>query len=174
MHRALKAVAVVFALLVAAALVMFIMGAGLPREHTATATVTIHAPQGRVWSLMEDVEAQPLWRTGLKSVKELPNDADGHRCWLEVQRGMRMPLCESTQDAPITRVVAMADSTNGFGGSWTYDLTSVTPDVTSVTIVEQGTVDSPVWRFAGHYLYHEDTFIRRYEADLKRVAEHAR
>lgn len=170
MRRILHAIVVTLGLLSAAVLIMFILGSALPREHIATASTMIHAPQGRIWSLMEDLDAQPHWRTSLKSIEALPNDSDGHRCWAEVQRGMRIPLCEETVDAPTTRVVAIADPTLNYGGRWTYNLTALTPDTTQVTILEEGTVDSPLWRFVGHYLFHEDTFLKRYEADLQRAA----
>lgn len=169
MRRLFQTLAVLLAFACAAVVIMVILGSGLPREHVATATAVLSAPQGQVWSMLEDVEAQPHWRTGLRAVEPLPNDADGHRCWTEVQRHMRMPLCEEIVDAPVTRVVAIVDPTLAFGGTWTYNLTALTPGTTELAITERGTVESPLWRFAGHYLSHEDASVRAYEADLQRA-----
>ena len=84
---------------------------------------------------------------------------------------MHLPLCEEVTAAPVTRVVAIADPGLSFGGTWTYTLTALTPDSTSVSITENGTTGPAMWRFLGHYIYHEDTAIRQYERDLKAAAE---
>jgi hypothetical protein len=170
MRTLLKILAGLFGVLVFAVLVMMLVGSRLPEEHMAAATITIEAPQGRVWSLMEDVEAQPKWRTGLKAVELLPNDADGHRCWRESLPGMKMPLCEEIAAAPTTRVVAISDPHLSFGGTWTYTLSARTPSSTDLSITEHGTVRPALWRFLGHYVFGEDTNIRQYEKDIQKAA----
>ena len=170
MHRLLKLVGSALVLVLLAVLAALAMGARLPETHMVSASVTIAASQGKVWSLLEDLNAQPAWRTGLRSIEPLA-ERDGHRCWVEYVRRMRLPLCEEVTAAPVTRVVAVADSGVSFSGTWTYTLTALTPETTSVSITENGTTDSALWRFAGHYIYREDTAIRQYERDLKAAAE---
>jgi hypothetical protein len=170
MRTLLKVLASLLAVVVFAVLVMFLLGSRLPHDHVAAVGITIDAPQGKVWSLMEDVDAQPSWRTGLKAVQPLPDDADGHRCWLEVQQGMKMPLCEVLVASPTTRIVAISDPNLSFGGSWTYTLTALTPTTTVLAITEHGTTGPALWRFLGHYVFGEDTMIRQYEKDIAKAA----
>ena len=160
----------VVVLLLLAVLAMLAMGARLPETHTVSASITIEASQGEVWSLLEDLSAQPAWRSGLRSIEPLP-DRDGHRCWVENEKRMRLPLCEEITAAPVTRVVAIADPGLAFEGTWTYTLTALTPLTTSVSITENGTTGPALWRFLGHYVYREGTMIRQYERDLKTEAE---
>ena len=157
------------ALLFAVAL-MTLLGARLPRQHDAAASITIEASQGKVWSLIENVDEQPSWRHELRRVEPLPGH-DDRRCWIEVQKHMRLPLCEEVTAAPITRVIAIADPNLSFGGTWTWTLTALTPDSTAVALYEHGTTDPALWRFLEHYVFREDTSIRLYERELKTAAE---
>ena len=170
MRVVLKVLAGLVLLVVLAAAVMYGLGSRLPVQHMASAAITIDAPQGKVWSLMEDVGAEPRWRSQMVSVEMLP-DENGHRCWAENANGMHVPLCEEVAAAPVTRVVAVADPKLAFGGTWTYTLTALTPETTSVSITENGTTEPAMWRFLGHYILGEDTMIRQYEKDLKAAAE---
>ena len=146
--------------------VMLILGAMQPRAHTATAGVVVNAPQSVVWQRIEDTAQQPTWRTGLSAVEQLPPQ-NGHTCWMEVQKMGKMPLCEVLTAAPSTRIVAIADPKLPFGGTWTYELTAIDPTTTRISITENGTTGPLLYRFMGHYLFHEDTMIKQYEADLQ-------
>jgi hypothetical protein len=161
----LKALGILVLALVCAIAVMFIMGSRLPSEHTASASADIAAPQARVWHLIEDVGKQPSWRTGLVGVKAV-SAVNGHQCWTEVQKHMSMPLCEVVVEPPSTRVVSIADSTLPFGGTWTYQLQPIGTGATRLIITEDGTTDPALFRFIGHYIYHEDTMIKQYESDV--------
>jgi hypothetical protein len=144
-----------------------LLGSMLPVAHTVSASVVVNAPQAQVWQRIVDTASQPTWRTGLKSVK-MDTPRDGHPCWTE-DVGMKMPLCESLAAAPTTRIVAIADPKLAFGGGWTYELTPVDANSTRVIITENGTVRGALWRFLGHYVMHEDSNIKRYEADLQKL-----
>ena len=166
--KILKGVAVVVVLIVAAIGMMLLLGSRLPHEHVSTASVTLAAPQAKVWQLIDDVATQPSWRTGLVSIEPLAQRND-HPCWTEVQKHMRMPLCEDMVAAPSTRIVSIADPTLPFGGSWTYVLTPLDAGSTRLTITENGTTGPALWRFLGHYVFHEDTNILQYEADVQKA-----
>lgn len=163
--RSLRILAVV--LLVVAFLIttMLVLGGLLPRAHTVTADIVVPSPQAVVWQRIADVASQPTWRTGLSAVQPLAPQ-DGHPCWLEIQKYGKMPLCEKLAAPPSTRVVAIADPKLPFGGLWTYQLTPLDANSTRLSITENGTVGPWLWRFMDHYLYHEDTSIKQYEADL--------
>ena len=169
--RALKVLGTLVVLLVIAVVIMAAMGSRLPHAHTASATVALDASQPRVWQWIDDNASQPAWRTGLKSVTPLP-DRDGHPCWQENNSMGKMPMCEVSANAPSSRTVRIADPTLPFGGEWAYELASEAPGRTRLTITENGTTGPAIWRFLGHYVFHEDTMIKQYEHDLQqRVAQ---
>ena len=169
--RILRIVGVVVAVIVLAVVVVLIMGAMQPRNHTASATITINAPQAVVWQRIEDVQTQPNWRSGLTAVKMLPSQ-DGHTCWEETSSFGKMPLCEVLAAAPRTRIVRIADPNLSYGGLWTYELSPglapTDPNTTIVKITENGFTNGWLFRFVGHYIFHEDTQIKKYEADLQK------
>jgi hypothetical protein len=151
-------------------LVAMVMGANLPHEHTAAASAEIAAPQAQIWQLLEDVNKQPTWRTGLLAIEPM-QPQNGHICWTEVQKHMRMPLCEDITTAQSTRVVRIADPSLPFGGTWTYELQPIGANATRLTITEKGTTGPALFRFIGHYIYHEDTMIKQYEADVQKAVK---
>jgi uncharacterized membrane protein len=60
---------------------------------TGSSTAEIDAPIERVWELVEDVETAPSWQGGLKSVRAIERDDDGHAV-----------LCESESDAKVRTI----------------------------------------------------------------------
>ena len=169
--RILRIVGVVVALILLAVGIVFILGGLQPRNHTASATVVVNAPQAVVWQRIEDVQTQPNWRSGLTAVKILPPQ-DGHTCWEETSSFGKMPLCEVLAAAPSTRIVRIADPNLPYGGLWTYELSpGMAPtdaNSTILKITENGFTGPWFFRFVGHYIFHEDTQIKKYEADLQK------
>jgi len=166
--RVLKVLGTLFVLIVCAVGVMLVMGSMLPHVHTASASVEIAAPQARVWQLLEDIHTQPTWRTGLLAV-ELTAPENGHPCWTEVQKHMRMPLCEDVASPPSTRIVRIADPSLPFGGDWVYQLQPIDANAMRLTITENGTTGPALFRFIGHYIYGEDASIKQFEADVQKA-----
>ncbi len=164
--KILKALGVVVLLLLLAVLVMTLVGARLPHAHTATASVELNAPPARVWQSITDTASQPGWRKGLKSVTPMPPQ-NGHPCWQETNSMGKMPMCEVAAAEPVLRVVRIADPSLPFGGDWVYQISPASPGVTRLTITENGTTGPALWRFVGHYIFHEDTQIKQYEQDLQ-------
>jgi uncharacterized protein YndB with AHSA1/START domain len=156
-------------LIVCIGIIAYVLGSRLPVNHTATTTVVLNAPQARVWQMIEDVPSQPEWRADLKSVQPLPQQ-DGHTCWLEVQKMGKMPMCEVLTAEPSTRVVAIADPSLPFGGTWTYQLTPMDAGTTSLQITENGFTKPALFRFIGHYIMHEDTQIKKFEGSLQKAS----
>ena len=163
----MRVVGIVLLLIAVVLATVLVMGGMQPRAHTASATVTVNAPQTVVWQRIEDVSTQPTWRSGLTAVESLPPQ-NGQTCWMEVQKYQKMPLCEVLAAAPSTRIVRIADPKLPFGGMWTYELTPIDATSTRVSITENGTTGPWLWRFAGHYIFHEDTMIKQYESDLQK------
>jgi hypothetical protein len=167
MRTVLRVSGVILLVIAVALIAMLILGGLQPRAHTASVASVVSAPQAVVWQRIEDVAQQPTWRTGLNAVQTLPAQ-NGHNCWMEIQKYGKMPLCEVLTAAPTTRIVAIADPKLPFGGTWTYELTPVDAMSTRVSITENGTTGPLLWRFAGHYIFHEDTMIKQYMADLQK------
>ena len=165
--RILRIVGVVVAVIVLAVVVVLIMGALQPRNHTASATVVVNAPQAVVWQRITDQQSQTTWRSGLTAVQILPAE-DGHPCWQETSSFGKMPLCEVLANAPSTRIVRIADQNLPYGGLWTYELAPVDANSTSLKITENGFTNGWLFRFVGHYIFHEDSQIKQYEADLQK------
>lgn len=170
--RVVKGVGVLLLLLAVVFLVVYIMGSRLPNAHTVSVSVVIDAPQQHVWDMIENVGAQPAWRAGLKSVQMLPPQK-GQTCWLETNSMGKMPLCEVLAAPTTLRVVRIADPDLSYGGIWTYQLEPAGAEQTRLTITENGTTGPAIWRFVGHYFFHEDTQIKKYESSLQAaVAKH--
>jgi carbon monoxide dehydrogenase subunit G len=58
---------------------------------TGSSTAEIDAPRDIVWALVEDVESAPEWQGGLKALRALERDDDGHaiRCETETDAKVR-------------------------------------------------------------------------------------
>jgi carbon monoxide dehydrogenase subunit G len=60
---------------------------------TGSSTAEVDAPLAQVWALIEDVEKAPEWQGGLKGMRAVQHDADGHAT-----------LCESESDAKVRTI----------------------------------------------------------------------
>jgi carbon monoxide dehydrogenase subunit G len=60
---------------------------------TGTSTAEIDAPLQRVWEVVEDVDSAPQWQGGLKALRAVERDTDGHAT-----------LCESESDAKVRTI----------------------------------------------------------------------
>ena len=168
--RILKVLVSVVVVLLVAFAVMYAMGSALPNDHVTTIAANMPASQERVWQVITDMKSQPKWRTGLKAVEPWPS-SDGKECWLEVQNGMKMPLCADVSEAPSKRVVRIADASLPFSGTWTYELQPKSPTETTLSITERASTRTPMWKFVGHYVIGEDTAIKQFEGDLKKALQ---
>jgi hypothetical protein len=167
MRMLLRIAGVVVAVILLAVGIVLILGGLQPRNHTASATVVVNAPQAVVWQRIENVQTQQAWRSELTAVQILPPQ-DGFTCWQETSSFGKMPLCEALVVSPSTRIVRIADPNLPYGGQWTYELTPVDANSTRLTITENGYTNPWFFRFVGHYIFHEDTQIKKYEEDLQK------
>ena len=160
---------------ITASLVMLIGVAGiigftLPRHYHVTGHAFYHARQDSVWAVVSDVERSPRWRTDLTGVKRLP-DRGGHPVWEQDSNTGPWPLELTRIAPPDTLVTAAADTTQGYGGTWTFALTGERGG-TRVTVAEAGFVDNPMFRFLAHFVFGLRTGQRQYLRDLgKRLGE---
>jgi polyketide cyclase/dehydrase/lipid transport protein len=140
--------------------VMAIIGALLPKGHTAARTTVINKPPEVLWQAMTDCAAFSQWRTDVKSVEVLP-DRNGHKVWREDGKNGKMTL-ETIEASPPSRLVLLiADPDLPFGGKWTYEL-QPSPGGSRVTITEDGEVYNPIFRFMSHVFFSRSASIETY------------
>lgn len=60
---------------------------------TGSSTAEIDAPLDQVWAVVENVETAPEWQGGLKALRPLERDGEGH-----------VVLCESESDAKVRAI----------------------------------------------------------------------
>jgi len=139
---------------------MAIIGALMPKGHTASRTAVINKAPEVLWQTMTDCAAFPQWRTDIRSVEVLP-DRDGHKVWREDGKNGEMTL-EAIEASPPSRLVLrIADPDLPFGGTWTYEL-QASGAGTRVTITEDGEVYNPIFRFIGRIFFSPTASIETY------------
>lgn len=144
-------------------------GLALPRNHVAQAEQQIAAPPERVAALVRSVEAQPQWRKGVTAI-EIQAREEGKVRYRERSGGDRIAfLLEEPAPGSVFRST-ITDETLPFGGSWTITL-APSGAGTRVSIVEQGEVRNPIFRFLARFVFGHEATMRAYLADLKRAAE---
>ncbi len=154
---------------VAIGILAYGFGERLPVEHTNVAAQTIAAPPAKVWALITNVDAQPAWRRGLKSVDELPADV-GRQRWLEHYGGTQMMFVLDANEPMTRRIVRLEPQGAPFDGSWIYTLMPMDDGRTTVTITEHGNIYSPFYRFLMHYILGDTFNEKRYLEDLNKAA----
>jgi uncharacterized protein YndB with AHSA1/START domain len=137
-----------------------IWGATLPRRHVAVSSAAYRVPPDSVWAAIDDWAGSSRWRTDVRAVVRLP-DRNGHEVWEQVSDEGRWPL-EIVDKVPPSRLVAVvADSSQGFGGTWTYAIAAEGAG-SRLTITEDGFVDNPIFRFLARFVFGTHTTQQAY------------
>jgi uncharacterized protein YndB with AHSA1/START domain len=142
------------------ALVMLVVvvGALLPRKHTASRTVSLYQSPEAVWRL---ISGPPEWRPDVRKYEELPAH-DGRRMWRETDKHGQAITYEAMEATPLRRLVTrIADPKLPFGGSWTFDIVS-NGDSCTLTITEDGEVYNPLFRFVSRFIIGHTASIDAY------------
>ncbi len=63
---------------------------------TGTSSAEIHAPIEQVWAVVEDVEKAPKWQGGLKALRALERDGQGHAIRCESETDVKVRTVKST------------------------------------------------------------------------------
>ena len=146
--------------------VVFAIGAALPKAHTAKVRTTINAPADSVYAAIADVERATSWRSGLQKVEVLNRNP---MQWRETADWGAITFVRDEAVAPKRLVARIADESEGFGGTWTYEI-AASPDGkgSTVTITENGTVSNPLFRFLSKFVFGHYTSLETYARDLAR------
>lgn len=147
----MKIALIVLAVLAGLVLLMYLIGAALPRTHSATSFANYTASPEEVWKAITDWRSLPDWRPEVTAVEEFRDD-QGREGWIERTRFGPMPLVVERSEAPRLFVGRIADDRLPFGGTWTYRL-EPTATGTRLSITEDGEVKSPMFRFMSKFLF---------------------
>jgi ribosome-associated toxin RatA of RatAB toxin-antitoxin module len=63
---------------------------------TGSSTAEVDAPLGQVWALVEDVERAPEWQGGLKGMRALERDDEGHAILCQAEADAKVRTIKST------------------------------------------------------------------------------
>lgn len=147
-------------------LIVAIVGALLPKAHTASRTARVSLPPDALYTVLSDVAQYPAWRADVKTLERLA-DRDGKPAWIEDVSGMKIPLHFERMERPSLLVARIDGSDLAFGGTWTYQIAPA-PGGSDVTITENGEVYNVMFRFMARFVfgYHAtlDGFIKNLQA----------
>ena len=162
----MRTLLIILAVAAVLVLVPVVIGAFLPKAHTATASRWIKASQEEVFALISGPQD---WRTDLKNY-ELYRDGD-RRMLRETDLHGQTISYEITEAVPPTLLRRrIADKNLPFGGTWTYRLAHE-GEGCRVTITEDGEVYNPLFRFVSRFVMGETSTINRQLAMLESAAE---
>src|SRR5690349_1499187 len=146
--------------LIALIVIVMVVGWFLPKTHVASRSVVYHDPPAVVFDAISDVGAGAAWRPGVTRVEMLP-PVDGRVRFREVGRsgGILMEVDRMTR--PTMMVTRIADPSQPFGGTWTFDLAPADQG-TRLTITERGEVYNVIFRAVGRFVIGHTASIDAY------------
>jgi hypothetical protein len=156
----------IFAVLAGILILITAIGYLLRKEHTVAREARFRQPPEVIWATITDIDAMPVWRQGLKSVKRLA-DKNGLPAWVETLDSGVIPLETVASLPPSKLVVRIADPKLPFGGTWTYDITAL-PSGTSVRIQEDGEIYNPLFRFLARFVFGYSGTVETYLKSLRK------
>ncbi|HUP88313.1 MAG TPA: SRPBCC family protein [Longimicrobiales bacterium] len=134
----------------------------LPKAHVASVTAKYKTSPDKLFNAITDVANGPKWRTGLTRVEILGQNP---LKWREEASWGKLTMVMDESTSPSKAVSRIADTSQGFGGTWTYD---IKPDGTGsvVTIAENGEVYNPLFRFMSKFVFGHYKSLETYHNDL--------
>ncbi len=170
----MKWIVIVALALVALGILVVVIGALLPRDHTVSLAARIPAPPEAVWGAITDPSHFPNWRPDVQSV-ELLAPVQGQPSWREVSNRSALTMVVDASSPPAHLVTRIADQNLPFGGTWDYRVEADGDSASRVTVTERGTVYNPLFRFVSRFVMGHtatiDTYLRalgsRFGADVE-------
>ncbi len=135
---------VITATIAIAAYAIWFIGWSSSETYIQTRTETYAAGQSQVWTFLTEVEKLPEKRNEIKKVELLEVDADGKKRWREyTSTGAHIDYRIASENAPQFLSVNMVSESFGMTATWNYSLSTTSPNVTQVKIVEISSVVNP-------------------------------
>ena len=162
----MKILFIVLGVIIFAIAAVVVVGALLPKSHTASRTAIIKATPEQVFALISGPQD---WRTDLKEYKFF--DESGRHMQRDTDKHGQTITYEIVQSQPpALRKTTIADKNLPFGGSWTWNIQPES-DGCAVTITEDGEVYNPVFRFVSRFIMGHTRTIDNYLAMLENAAK---
>ncbi|HKT25995.1 MAG TPA: SRPBCC family protein [Terriglobales bacterium] len=165
----MKITFIIIGIVAAVIALVVVIGAMLPKHHIVTRSAFIKASPEQVFQL---ISGPPDWRTDLKTYsvieeggKHIVRETDKHGQTVTYER------IEYRQPTLLKTVIA--DQNLPFGGGWTWNVQPQN-DGCLVTIIEDGEIYNPVFRFVSRFLIGYTRTIDDYLTRLAQVAESRR
>lgn len=154
----------VVALIVIAAVVVYILGSKIPVEHTATSSVTLKADPAKVWALIADIERYPTWASGITKVEAL-GEKNGlpHFRQFMGRNSFVVSRREVTLGRELTQTII--DDNGPFSGMWTF-VAEPSGTGTKLSLTEVGRIKSPIPRFVLQHMYGYDYYLKGFLASV--------
>jgi len=161
----LKWMLITFGALAGIVALMAIVGAFLPKKHTASRSITLNASPDSVFAIIADVERYAEWRGDVKEVTLLAT-SDGTTRFREMGKDGAVTYRVMERVPPLRYVVRIDDATLPYGGSW---ISTLRPEGsgTVLTITEDGEVYNPIFRFLSRTVFSPSATIEKYQASLR-------
>jgi hypothetical protein len=167
----MKVFGLVLLVLVFTGVIVYVVGARLPVNHTVSVTGVVPAPPDRVFARIADVANGAAWRHGVKSVTVLAPD-QGRDHWVEsLGHGQTMTFLAIRTEPPMRRDVQLNDPNAPYGGTWSYELSpGPEPATTTLRITEAGFIKPPLYRFMMVHVFGPTRNLNQYMNDIQAAA----
>jgi hypothetical protein len=148
-----------------------VIGAILPRDHVASASIVLPMSAEDVERVIRRVRDIPSWRSSVNKVDVVEGPDDAPARWIE--HSGRDALTLSLLRTEPARLIETRIDDKGmpFGGTWTFELspaapTQLAPNRTTVRITERGFIKPPPFRFIARFFMGYHGSIKSYLTDL--------
>ncbi len=155
-------------LLALVALVFYLAGSRMPREHRSVVSVTLRASRAAVWAAITDYAAMSSWWPAVKGVRT-EKLADGTELtWNKDDHGREIPFRtgESRVNEKLVRIIARDDLP--FGGTWTFELADSPGGGTRLTLTEDGFINPPMFRAVAKWFIGLDATQKDFTTQLEK------
>lgn len=151
----------VVALLAALVIAVAIVGAMLPREHTAVRSIELNQPPQAVWEAITDHANEATWRGDIAKV-ERQADKNGNPLWKETYKDGEELTMETRESVPPKRLVRVIAEEGPFSGQWEFNIVPLENNRSRVTLTERGAVGNPIFRFVSRFVIGHYTYMEKY------------
>lgn len=117
-------IAILVGLLVLAGVVLWLVGKGIPEEHTASSVIELPASCEEVYAVIDDVQSHPTWSSGVTKVDMMPDRSGLRTCRMSHGRNSFV-LTRTRHEPPRIQEGTIQDDSNIFSGTWKYELKPV-------------------------------------------------
>ncbi len=146
-----KWILAVLGVLVGLVLFVVLVGALLPQNHKASASIALGQPADSVWNVIRDRGGSADWWDEIEAVERA--DVGDRETWNQRdRRGQTMPIEVVESQPPRRLVTRIADEDLPFGGTWTFEI-SESAGGSTLTLTEDGVVHNAFFRFMARFVF---------------------